>query len=109
VCSCLVAHVAGSKDSTLKLWDPKSGQCLNTLNGHKNMVTKALWNDNGHWIVSGSRDQLIKIWDIRTMKEIQVGRSAASLLSLPLSAGCNSLSFCRRCEATSEKSIVTAP
>jgi WD40 repeat protein len=100
---------------------------LNTLNGHKNMVTKALWNENGHWIISASRDQLIKLWDVRTMKELQVPCVVPSLLLLPCAPGSlcfvlcavllvfavfNSLPCCvvlaRHSVAISEKSTVSA-
>jgi len=60
---------AGSKNSLIKLWDPKSGKCLSTLHGHKNTVSCVRWNKNGHWLLSTSRDQMIKMWDIRMMRE----------------------------------------
>lgn len=64
--------VSGSRDSQqpVKLWDPRSGQCLTTLHDHKNAVMAVQWNANGNWFVSASRDHLIKLYDIRMMKEM---------------------------------------
>lgn len=66
----------GSRDSQqpIKLWDPKTGQCLATLHDHKNSVMAVEWNKNGNWLLTGSRDHLIKLYDIRIMKEIQTFR-----------------------------------
>ncbi|VDK44839.1 unnamed protein product [Anisakis simplex] len=62
----------GSRDSQqpVKLWDPKTGQCLATLHDHKNSVTAVQWNRNGNWLLTGSRDHLIKVYDIRMMREM---------------------------------------
>uniref|UniRef100_A0AC34GWV4 Uncharacterized protein n=1 Tax=Panagrolaimus sp. ES5 TaxID=591445 RepID=A0AC34GWV4_9BILA len=64
--------VTGSRDSQqpVKLWDPRTGNCLATLHDHKNSVTAVKWNKNGHWLLSGSRDHLIKLYDIRMMNEL---------------------------------------
>lgn len=66
----------GSRDSQqpVKLWDPRSGQCLATLHDHKNSVMSVQWNNNGNWLLSGSRDHQIKLYDIRIMKEVQTFR-----------------------------------
>ncbi|KAI1718374.1 WD domain, g-beta repeat domain-containing protein [Ditylenchus destructor] len=66
----------GSRDSQqpVKLWDPKTGQCLTTLHDHKNSVMSVQWNRNGNWLLTGSRDHLIKLYDIRMMKEMQTFR-----------------------------------
>ncbi|KAK6102782.1 WD domain G-beta repeat family protein [Brugia pahangi] len=62
----------GSRDSQqpVKLWDPKTGQCLSTLHDHKNSVMAVQWNKNGNWLLTGSRDHLIKMYDIRMMREM---------------------------------------
>lgn len=38
VCVEQAMLASGSKDSLVKLWDPKSGKCLFTIHGHKNAV-----------------------------------------------------------------------
>ena len=38
--------VSGSKDNLVKLWDPRTGNSLSTLYGHKNTVMKVReWGD----------------------------------------------------------------
>uniref|UniRef100_A0A915PM59 Anaphase-promoting complex subunit 4 WD40 domain-containing protein n=1 Tax=Setaria digitata TaxID=48799 RepID=A0A915PM59_9BILA len=66
----------GSRDSQqpVKLWDPKTGQCLATLHDHKNSVMAVQWNKNGNWLLTGSRDHLIKMYDIRMMREMHTYR-----------------------------------
>ncbi|CAI4232826.1 unnamed protein product [Auanema sp. JU1783] len=64
--------VTGSRDSQqpVKLWDPKSGQCLSTIQDHKSSVMAVEWNMNGNWLLTGGRDHIVKLYDIRIMKEM---------------------------------------
>lgn len=64
---------SGSQDATnpVKLWDPRTANCLSTLHMHKNSVQKLQWNMNGNWLLTASRDKKIKLFDVRTMKEFQ--------------------------------------
>uniref|UniRef100_A0A7E4W8V8 WD_REPEATS_REGION domain-containing protein n=1 Tax=Panagrellus redivivus TaxID=6233 RepID=A0A7E4W8V8_PANRE len=64
--------VTGSRDSQqpVKLWDPRTGNCLATLHDHKNSVSAVQWNKNGNWLLTGARDHLIKLYDIRMMSEL---------------------------------------
>lgn len=59
---------SGSKDNLIKLWCPRSGECLRSLHGHKNTVSCLKINKiNGNWLLSGSKDQLVKVWDLRML------------------------------------------
>lgn len=60
---------SGGKDHPIKLWDPRSGECITSLKLHKNTVNKLRFNRNGNWLLSASKDQSIKLTDIRVMKE----------------------------------------
>lgn len=50
-----------SKDALTKLWDPRNGQCMHTLHGHKSTITQLQWNLNGNWLLTACRDQSLKV------------------------------------------------
>lgn len=56
--------IIGTDDSTIDIWELKSGKLLNTLKGHTNCVS-ALTVSGGK-IISGARDDSIRIWDLDT-------------------------------------------
>ena len=53
---------SGSRDRTIKLWNPHTGKLLHTLTGHANAVNSVAISPDGQTIVSGSVDKTIKIW-----------------------------------------------
>ncbi|MGZ3633961.1 MAG: WD40 repeat domain-containing protein [Parachlamydiaceae bacterium] len=52
---------SGSKDKTIKLWDPVSGAMKHTLTGHTNGVNALVQLADGT-LASGSGDKTIKLW-----------------------------------------------
>ncbi|KAL2890607.1 Polyadenylation factor subunit 2 [Ceratocystis lukuohia] len=63
--------VSGSKDHLVKLWDPRSGRCLTTLHGHKNTITKTLFERvRGVCFATSARDQTARVFDLRMMRDI---------------------------------------
>jgi len=57
--------VSGSGDYTLRIWDADSGECLQTLRGHRSWVESVAWSPDGKRIVSGADDYTLRIWDVR--------------------------------------------
>ena len=53
--------VSGSGDKTLKLWDLRSGRCMQTLSGHSAWVSAVAVVDEQR-VVSGSGDKTLKLW-----------------------------------------------
>lgn len=65
---CLVA--TGSQDNYVKLWDPRSGQDVFSMQPHNKIINRVRWNPiNGNWLLTGSQDASLKVHDIRVMKE----------------------------------------
>ncbi|KAI1369223.1 WD40 repeat-like protein [Xylaria arbuscula] len=63
--------VSGSKDHLVKLWDPRTQRCLTTLHGHKNNITKTLFERvMGNCLATSARDQTARVFDIRMMRDI---------------------------------------
>jgi WD40 repeat protein/tetratricopeptide (TPR) repeat protein len=63
---------SGSADSTIKLWNPSTGECLRTLKGHSRQVNSLVVLPGGI-LASGSEDSTIKLWNpstgcLRTLK-----------------------------------------
>ncbi|KFE71005.1 NB-ARC domain protein [Hyalangium minutum] len=55
--------VSGADDSTVKVWDAGSGECLLTLSGHAGFVNACGWSPDGKRVVSGADDSTVKVWD----------------------------------------------
>ncbi|WP_431659214.1 WD40 repeat domain-containing protein [Pantanalinema rosaneae] len=57
---------SGSEDRTIKLWDIKTGSCLQTLTGHQEWVKSVAFSPDGQMLASGSFDHTLKLWDLQT-------------------------------------------
>ena len=54
--------VSGSVDTTVRVWNIETGECLTTLRGHLNTVKCVAVQDNT--AVSCAHDGRVNIWDI---------------------------------------------
>ncbi len=58
---------AGSLDKSVRVWDLRSGQLIDRLDGpegHKDSVYSVAFAPNGRSLVSGSLDKTIKMWEL---------------------------------------------
>ena len=55
-----------SMDSTIKLWDARTGAEIKTLRGQGGSVYQVVFSPDGTRIASNSSDRTIRIWDVRT-------------------------------------------
>lgn len=83
--------VSGSLDTSIRVWDVESGNCLHTLMGHQSLTSGMELRDN--ILVSGNADSTVKIWDIKTGQCLQTLQGERGFLTLggrgefPLSGG----------------------
>jgi WD40 repeat protein len=54
--------VSSSKDTTLKVWDVRTGRLREDLPGHQDEVYAVDWSPDGERVGSGGKDKAIKIW-----------------------------------------------
>ena len=59
--------ISGSRDSSIKIWDLQSGDCIKTIeSAHEKSVLCLHFDDEQ--IVTGSSDYTIRIWDRKTLE-----------------------------------------
>ncbi|KAL2193977.1 hypothetical protein P885DRAFT_80752, partial [Corynascus similis CBS 632.67] len=51
-----------------KIWDPATGECVSTLQGHSDLAYSVAWSQDGSRLASASDDETVKIWDLATGK-----------------------------------------
>jgi WD40 repeat protein len=57
---------SASRDRTVRVWDPRSGECLRVLTGHDESVKSVTWKPRSRTtLASGSYDFDVRIWDLR--------------------------------------------
>jgi WD40 repeat protein len=57
--------LTGCSDGTLKLWNTKTGQIIQSVRAHS-MVTSVAYSPDGTQILSGGYDGTLKLWDAAT-------------------------------------------
>ncbi|OJJ00338.1 hypothetical protein ASPVEDRAFT_149299 [Aspergillus versicolor CBS 583.65] len=57
---------SGTDDHTVKVWDPRTGELLQTLKGHLGWVSSVSFSLDSQLLASASFDQTVKVWDAQT-------------------------------------------
>ena len=55
--------LSAGDDSTLRLWDAASGECLAVLRGHEHWVRSCAFAADGTRILSAGNDSTLRLWD----------------------------------------------
>lgn len=58
---------SGSNDQTIKLWNPHTGECVRTFEGHSDLVRSLAFDEGRKRLVSGSYDKTARLvsWGLR--------------------------------------------
>ncbi|MCS7469109.1 protein kinase [Stieleria sp. ICT_E10.1] len=62
--------VTACEDRKLRIWNPETGQLLNTLRGHAASIGRVTFAPDGGTLVSGDADGVIKLWHLATGQEL---------------------------------------
>lgn len=55
---------SGSGDKTIILWDPATGNPLQTLRGHTDVVNALAFSPDSHTLASGASDSTVILWNV---------------------------------------------
>eukprot|EP00759_Apiculatamorpha_spiralis_P047992 PhF_6_TR43391/c0_g1_i1/m.66608 len=61
--------ITGSHDSSIRLWDIRSGRCKSVLSGHRGYVNHIQFQ--GDKLLSSGADALIHVWDLHKEMKVQ--------------------------------------
>ena len=56
--------ITGSQDKTVRMWDIRSGECSQILEGHTGSVNCVHLHSKSGYLLTGSDDHTVRIWDI---------------------------------------------
>ncbi|EAU89979.2 ribosome assembly protein [Coprinopsis cinerea okayama7 len=59
---------SGAWDSSVRIWEGRTGKFVATLRGHVGAVYRLAWSADSRMLISASKDSTLKIWDLKTYK-----------------------------------------
>lgn len=62
--------VSGLRDNTIRIWDKRTRECIQTLTGHSGSVLCLQYDQNV--IVTGSSDSTVRVWDVKTGENVKI-------------------------------------
>ncbi|MDP2435664.1 MAG: hypothetical protein Q8P67_07975 [archaeon] len=78
-----------SFDNDIRLWDPETGKCVDTLVGHTDPVYSVAFNPTGDLIASGSFDRKLHIWSVKDGTFVASFEAAGGIFEVGWSASGN--------------------
>jgi WD40 repeat protein len=97
---------SASNDKTVRLWDARTGQCLNVLKGHARWVLSVTFSPDGQMIASGSDDKTVRVWDVQTGRCIHIMHGHTGLVwAVAFSPNGKMLTSCSQLQTVGEEGI----
>ncbi|KAH7153726.1 WD40-repeat-containing domain protein [Fusarium sp. MPI-SDFR-AT-0072] len=59
---------SASWDTTVRIWNSKTGNCERVLAGHSSWVNSVVFSHDSTIVASASNDKTVRIWDVKTGK-----------------------------------------
>ena len=69
---------SGSRDKTIKIWDPGTGQLINVLEGHTKAVSCVSFSWDGQFLSSKSFDATVRIWRAAPWETVAISTEPSS-------------------------------
>jgi WD40 repeat protein len=64
--------ISGSYDTTVRVWDMSSWECVHVLEGHSDEVTSVNVSADGRYVISGSANKTVRVWDMSSWECVHV-------------------------------------
>jgi WD40 repeat protein len=71
-------YVSSSADSTIKIWDSQTNQCVQLLKTN-GTISKVKFSLDSDWLISVGTDRVVKIWNWRTKQSKSLGSHGNSI------------------------------
>jgi WD40 repeat protein len=75
----------GDDNGTIELWDAVTGDLLDTLLGHTDLVSALAWSRDNNRLASASRDGTVRVWDVARRQTLEILSNAKVTLSTSIS------------------------
>lgn len=62
---------SGGQDGLVRIWDVRSGEQVEALQGHRGAVTSVAFRQGSQQLFSGSTDRTVKIWNVDEMAYVE--------------------------------------
>jgi WD40 repeat protein/class 3 adenylate cyclase len=98
--------VTAGEDMTARVWELATGELIQTLKGHLDVVYSVAFSPDGALLATGSADRTVRIWDVQTWNMLRVlsGHHLDSPGVDPLVRGVVRVEFSPLCDGSADSS-----
>ncbi|VDD75385.1 unnamed protein product [Mesocestoides corti] len=76
--------ISASNDTTVKVWNARTGFCMSTLPTHKDYVLVLAYAQHREEVASAGLDHAIFLWDVNTLRNLTPKNNTDSIYSLAM-------------------------